>query len=66
MKILLITDDDACFLEVIQTAEIFGFDEEKYPKVTNPKYTANYADAIYVEAISHIESQGIKVLIQDQ
>ena len=66
MKILLITDDDACFHEVIQTAEIFGFDENKYLDGTDPKYTANYADAMYVEAISHIESRGIKVLIQDQ
>tara|TARA_Y100000817_G_scaffold276347_1_gene237747 strand:- start:226 stop:426 length:201 start_codon:yes stop_codon:yes gene_type:complete len=66
MKVLIITDDDACFFKVIQTAELFGFDENKYLDGTDPKYTANNADAIYVEAISHIESRGIKVLIQDK
>ncbi|MBN77389.1 MAG: hypothetical protein CMO36_04170 [Verrucomicrobiaceae bacterium] len=66
MKILLITDDDACFGEVISTAELFGFDEDQYLDGTDPRYDGAYADNMYIEAISHIESRGIKVLIQDQ
>lgn len=60
---LLLTEEEACFGNIIELAETFGW-KDHHPDSSDSSYCAEVADAIYEDALWYIQNEGWKIQIE--